>query len=137
MKCVIDTNGLLRSIPRNGNYRWLFDAWKQNKFTWIISNEIISEYVEVIEREFSLGAATSVIDILLSSKNYQRIEPSYRWQLVESDPEDNKFVDCTIAASANHLVTDDRHILRLREVRNLFPPLSIITFEEFRTIIEA
>lgn len=135
MKCVIDTNGLLRSVPRSGNYRWLFDSWKQNKFIWIVSNEIISEYVEVIEREFSSGAATIVVDMLLSSKNHQRVDPSYRWQLVESDPEDNKFVDCTIAASANYLVTDDRHILRLREIPNLFPPLSIVTFDEFRTII--
>lgn len=137
MKCVVDTNGLLRSIPKKGNYRWLFDAWKQNKFTWVISNEIISEYVEVIEREFSLEAASIVADILLSSKNHLRIEPSYKWQLVENDPDDNKFVDCTIAASANYLITDDSDILRLRKISDMFPPLTIVTFDEFRKILEA
>jgi uncharacterized protein len=137
MKCVIDTNGLLRSIPKNGNYRWLFDAWKQNKFSWIISNEIISEYVEVIEREFSLEAATIVVDIILSSVNHLRVESSYKWQLVENDPDDNKFVDCTISASADYLITDDKDILRLREIPDLFPPLTIVTFEEFRKILKA
>ena len=136
MKCVIDTNGLLRSIPKNGNYRWLFDAWKKNKFTWIFSNEIISEYVEVIEREFSLEAATIVVDILLSSKNHHRVEPTYKWQLVENDPDDNKFVDCTVAASADYLITNDKDILQLRKIPDLFPLITILTFEEFRKILE-
>lgn len=136
MKCVIDTNGLLRSIPKNGNYRWLFDAWKQHKFIWIISNEIISEYVEVIEREFSLEAATIVADMLLSSRNHRRVESTYKWQLVENDPDDNKFVDCTVAASADYLVTNDNDILQLRKIPDLFPQLTIITFEEFREILK-
>lgn len=43
MKVVIDAHGLLLSIPQNGGKRWLYDAYMNKKFTWVISNEILSE----------------------------------------------------------------------------------------------
>lgn len=135
MKCVIDTNGLLRSIPKSGDYRWLFDAWRQNKFVWVISNEILTEYVEVITSEYSLKAAELVSELLLTAKNHLRIEPSYKWQLIVADPDDNKFVDCAVAAQADYLVSNDHHILALTRINNLFPPVPVITFDEFKKIL--
>lgn len=32
MKVVIDTNGLLNSIPKNSQKRWLYDAFIAKKF---------------------------------------------------------------------------------------------------------
>jgi len=137
MRCVIDTNGLVRCVPNNGNYRWLYKAWQKKKFVWVFSNEILTEYHEVIGREYSETAAKLVTDILLASHNHLRIEqPSFKWQLVEADPDDNKFVDCTIASSADYLVSDDTDILNLGKIKGLFPPISIIDFEEFRKILK-
>lgn len=104
IKAVIDTNILLNSIPKKGSLRWLYDAFQNEEFIWVFSNEIITEYAEVINREFSKQAMEVVFSILLTAVNTQRFEPSYKWQLVSDDPDDNKFVDCALGANVDYLV---------------------------------
>jgi putative PIN family toxin of toxin-antitoxin system len=135
IKAVIDTNGLLSSIPKNGSLRWLYDAFIREEFVWIFSNEIISEYAEIINRMFDAQAMEIVFSILLTSVNTQRYEPSYKWQLVSDDPDDDKFVDCAIGANVDYLVTNDKHIRNLLKIPDLFPPVPIVTFEEFKEIL--
>ena len=61
------------------------------------------------------------------------MEPYFRWQLIENDPDDNKFVDLTIAAGANYLVTNDRDF---DPVKNLgFPRITIVNLDEFKNIL--
>ena len=136
MKVVIDTNGVLRSIPNKGDYRWLIDAWKKQVFVWVISNEILTEYIEIIAFNYSEQAAEITMKTLLTSPNHLRQESYYKWQLVENDRDDNKFVDCAIASGADYLVTNDGHILDLLKIKDLFPPIPIVTFEQFRRIIK-
>jgi uncharacterized protein len=135
MKVVVDTNGLLNSIPKNSAKRWLYDAFIAKEFTWVFSNEILSEYAEMVASEYSERAMEIVLSILLTANNTLRFEPFYNWQLVIDDPDDNKFVDCAIGANVDYLVTDDKHIKKLLKIDNLFPPVPIITFEQFRKIL--
>jgi predicted nucleic acid-binding protein len=135
IKAVIDTHGLLNSIPKSGSHRWLYDAFIREEFIWVFSNEIISEYAETINREFDAQAMEIVFSILLTSINTQRYEPSYKWQLVTTDHDDDKFVDCAIGANVDYLVTNDRHIRNLLKIPDLFPPVPIITFEVFKEIL--
>lgn len=136
MRAVIDTNGLLNSVPRDGSYRWLYDAFADEQFIWVISNEIISEYVELVGSEFSHKAADLVMALLLTAPNHSRYEPSFRWGLISDDPDDNKFVDCAIGANVDYLVSDDRHIHALRRRKNLFPPVPVISFAQFKRILK-
>ena len=46
MRVVIDTNCLIVSIPPRGEYYWLYEAFEDEKFEWLISNEILTEYIE-------------------------------------------------------------------------------------------
>lgn len=134
---VIDTHGLLNSIPKNSEKRWLYDAFVSKQFVWVFSNEILSEYAEMVAIEFSEKAMQSVVSTLLTAPNTNRFDPFFKWQLVEADPDDNKFVDCAIGSNADYLVSNDRHISGLLKIKNLFPPVPIVTFEQFRTILEA
>jgi uncharacterized protein len=136
MKAVIDTNGFLPAIPLRGKNKWLYHAFMDEKFTWVVSNEIISEYSEIISEKFSENTANFVLSSILSATNHQRFEPSYKWQLVEKDPDDNKFVDCTVGINADYLVSDDKHILDLLKIPNLFPPVPIVTFRQFKNILQ-
>ncbi len=136
MKLVIDTNGLLSSIPNGSSRRWLYDAFINKKFVWVFSNEIMTEYEEMIAYEYSQKAADLVLNILLTATNHEKHEPAYRWQLVEDDPDDNKFVDCAISSNVDFLVSDDRHITKLRKIANLFPPITILTFDELKIYFE-
>ncbi len=136
MKVVIDTNGFLSAIPLRGRNKWLYHAFMDERFTWVVSNEIISEYSEIICEKFSENTANFVLSSLLSAINHERFEPSYKWQLVEKDPDDNKFVDCAIGVNADYLVSDDKHIRNLLRIPNLFPPVPIVTFRQFKNIMQ-
>ena len=134
-KAVIDTNILLNSIPKKGSLRWLYDAFQNEEFIWVFSNEIITEYAKVINREFSKQAMEVVFSILLTAVNTQRFEPSYKWQLVSDDPDDNKFVDCALGANVDYLVSNDRHLRNLLKIKDLFPPVPVVTPVQFKKII--
>jgi len=77
------------------------------------------------------------LESLINAENFQKYEPSYKWQLVEKDPDDNKFVDCAVGVNADYLVSDDKHIRDLLKIKNLFPPVPIVTFQEFKRILES
>ena len=57
------------------------------------------------------------------------ISPYYKFNLISADPEDNKFVDCAIAANAKFIVTNDHHFDVLKHIS--FPRVEIINIEEF------
>lgn len=59
-----------------------------NAFMWVFSNEILSEYDEIICQKFNQSVSNYVISSLLVSDNHERFEPSYKYQLVTQDPDD-------------------------------------------------
>lgn len=136
MRAVIDTNGLLNAIPKRGSKKWLYNSFIAIEFIWVFSNEILTEYDELISQKFSQDVSNYVLSSLLVSANHQRFEPSYRYNLPFSDPDDEKFVDCAIGANVDYLVTDDKHILNLLKLPNLFPPIPIVTFAQFKQILD-
>lgn len=136
MKVVVDTNGLLSAVAKRGSKKWLYNAFVKESFIWVFSNEILTEYTELISVKFNQDVANYVVSSLLVAVNHERFEPSFKYQLVTDDPDDNKFVDCAIGANVDYLVTDDRHILNLMKIPDLFPPVPAIPFAQFRKILQ-
>lgn len=64
MVVVIDTNCLLASIPPQSSYYWLYLAFKEERFEWLISNEIMTEYEEKITSRYSGKTANHILSIL-------------------------------------------------------------------------
>jgi predicted nucleic acid-binding protein len=58
----------------------------------------------------------------------------FNWQLIEKDPDDNKFVDCYVAAQAEYLVSNDRHFQVLSP--HGFPPVRVVGIERFVEILQ-
>ena len=133
MIAVIDTNCLLASIPPQSNYYWLYLAFKDQRFEWLISNEIMTEYEEKLISRYSERTASLVLSILSVAPNVIFSEPYFKWDLVENDPDDNKFAELTIAGNADYLVTNDKHFNPLKTID--FPKLNIVTIDEFKTIL--
>ena len=133
MRIVVDTNVLLVSIGRKSRHNWLFQAFLEERFTLLVSTEILLEYEEIITRRTRPEIAADVLKTLLAQPNCERIEPYYRWNLIAEDPTDNKFVDVVFAGRAEHLVTEDSHFNVLRDIA--FPSISIKTIQEFSAIV--
>lgn len=134
MKVVIDTNCVIPSIPRKNQEYWLYEAFSQLKFDWVISNEILLEYEEKLSEFYSERTASLVTNILLTAANVFQEEPFYKWNLITDDPDDNKFSDLAIAANVNYLVTNDKHFNILKNLP--FPTVKVVSLEAFRLIIK-
>ena len=133
MRVVIDTNCLIASIPPKGNYYWLYEAFRYGKFEWLISNEILTEYIEKLTDLYSEQTALLVYSIISTAVNVTFTEPFFKWQLVEADPDDNKFADLAVAGNVDYLVTNDRHFNPLKTLD--FPKLTIVSLDEFKKVM--
>lgn len=134
MLVVIDTNCLLASIPPQSTHYWLYEAFNMKQFDWVVSNEILTEYEEKITDRYSLNTAAHVLSILSVAFNVIFAEPFFKWQLIEADPDDNKFADLAISSNADYLVTNDKDFNCLKSMD--FPKINVVSLSEFKVIIE-
>jgi len=77
--------------------------------------------------------AKNVIRTLLLLPNVKYVNVFFHWNLIEADPDDNKFVDCAMFANANYIVTEDKHFNVVKSID--FPKVNVINIEYFRKLI--
>lgn len=133
LKVVLDTNILLVSISSKSKYHWVLQRLLEQSFQMVITNEILMEYEEIISRKYSPAAAISTIRTLLLLPNVIKSDVYYNWTLIREDGDDNKFVDCAIAANADYIVTNDRHFDVLNKID--FPVVNIVDIHQFKTLL--
>jgi predicted nucleic acid-binding protein len=46
-------------------------------------------------------------------------EPSFKVEILEEDPADNKFLECALMANAEYIVSVDKHLLKLKNYKNI------------------
>lgn len=129
MRIVLDTNSLIVSIGRKSKYRPIFQAFLDGKITLLLSNDIINEYVEILEQRTNAIVAENISDLLNSSPGVEKIEIYFKWSMITKDADDNKFVDCALNGQASFLVSDDKHFNVLKEIG--FPPVKVIRTKAF------
>jgi putative PIN family toxin of toxin-antitoxin system len=110
-----------------------FTKHLKEKFEWLISNEILSEYLEKLTELYSENTALLVYSIISTAVNVTFTEPFFKWQLVTADPNDNKFADLAVAGNVDYLVTNDKHFNALKTLE--FPKLTIVSLAEFKQVL--
>ena len=136
MKVVLDTNSLLQIVFPRARYKEVWDALIDQKYTICLTNDILMEYREILERRFNdVQFAENVVEAILSLPNVEHVNPTYRFNLITADPDDNKFVDCAIIAGATYIVSNDRHFQELE--RYDFPKVDVCTLSEFLDIVKS
>lgn len=135
MRIVLDTNCLLQIVPRSAKHRWLFDLIKRGDIDLAITSEILFEYEEQLADFYAPVVADGVLQILDTLENIFPVQVFFKWNLITTDPDDNKFSDCAVAAGADYLVTYDRHFRILTDIE--FPKIICVTLEELKTIAES
>lgn len=133
MKIVLDTNVLLMSMPKVSYYRPIFNALLNGEYTLAISEDILQEYVEIIGRKTTGQIGHNVGELLMKLVNVEKREVYFRWNLIHADPDDNKFVDCAVAAGAQFIVSNDRHFKELEGVE--FPPFTAINANQLLALL--
>lgn len=129
MKLVIDTNVIIAALSSKSKYHWLIQWLIEGRYELCITEEIYLEYEEKLTEKYSIGIARSFLKALKELANVVSVNISYNWQLIQADPDDNKFADCCIAANALFLITNDKHFRILETVK--FPKINVINLEDF------
>ena len=90
------------------------------------------EYEEILAQRMTREIAHNVVEAIarLHTTVYQEVY--IHFGLIEKDADDNKFVDCAIAADAEYIVTNDAHFNVLKEID--WPKVVVKTIEEFASL---
>ncbi len=134
MKVVIDTNVMLVSLPRRSMYHPIFLQLLRGRYELCITSDILNEYEEIFSEKANHEMAIQAIEIITQLPNVSQINKYFFWQLIKADPDDNKFVDCAVAANADFIVTDDAHFNVLKNIN--FPAMKVIGKDEFLEMLE-
>jgi putative PIN family toxin of toxin-antitoxin system len=134
MRIVLDTNCLLPAVFSKSMYHWVWEAFINGDFTLCYSNEMLTEYEELLSRLYPPAIAKSAMFLLMKSPNTERIIPFFQWNLINVDPDDNKFVDCALNAGADLIVTNDHHFDVLKSLP--FPKIEVVDIETFKNILQ-
>ncbi|WP_426670585.1 putative toxin-antitoxin system toxin component, PIN family [Mucilaginibacter sp. McL0603] len=129
LRLILDTNIFLVSLAPNFKYNWIYQSLLQNKYDLVVSNEIITEYEEQITTRYGIEKTDASLDFLLLLPNVILKNPSYLWQLVENDKDDNKFIDTYIAGQCDYIISNDRHIHQIKNSQ--FPQIAVLRYDEF------
>lgn len=126
---VLDTNCLVQMLSMHSPYRMAWQAFREGRYELCVTNDILDEYEEIIERVANAAVAHNVINAITRSPFTRFFTPHFRFRLIENDPDDNKFVDCAIIAGADYIVSEDAHFRILKEIA--FPKVSVIRLRQF------
>ncbi len=126
---VLDTNCLIQALPSGSKYHIIWTEFLFGSYNLCVSNEILSEYEEIISRLSSATIAHSIVEAIVRNPNTIFKNPFFRFQLIEQDPDDNKFVDCAIIGQADYVVSEDNHFNVLKDIP--FPSVRVISLDDF------
>lgn len=128
MRVVVDTNVVVSALLRDRNpERAILHLVGNPDCEWVVSEEILAEYREVLRRpKFALPAS------LLEQWEARFRNALVLWPTVAPpdfprDPKDAKFIACVLASGADYLLTGDRDF----EEAEGFPGVRIIGVSGF------
>ena len=128
-RIVLDTNCLLQALPTSSPYHQIWTGVLAGEISLCVNTEILDEYEEIIAEKMTPNIAHNVVEAIarLSTTTYQEVY--IHFTLIKSDMDDNKFVDCAVAADAEYIVTNDAHFNILKEIP--WPKVSVIKIKDF------
>ena len=133
MKIVLDTNCLVNVIMPGSYNNDVWQAFRAGKYILCVTNEILYEYHEILTKRYNNIITNTVLKELIETPNVERVNPSFRFNLITADPDDNKFVDCAVASGATYIVSNDHHFQELKLYK--FPQVDVRSLIDFLEIV--
>ena len=133
IRAVIDTNVFVSILFGSPIMKELLESCATYKFTWVISEEIYSEYKRAIEyKKFNFPEEIKQ-KLLYSIEELAEFVHVSSNVTVSRDKDDDKFINCAIDGNCNFVVSGDKDLLEIKE----YGGICIVTVKEFLEIIKS
>ena len=119
-KIVFDTNVLISATLWDNSVaqKFLFKCIKENVQIFS-SQEIIEEYKEILARDFDYKEQ-EIGEILERVLRFVTlVPPNKKVDVIKEDPDDNMIIECAIESKAEHIISYDKHLLKLKEFQGI------------------
>ena len=133
MKIVVDANIFISSFFWGGNPRRIVERIIAGQDVLFITKEILDEIEDVIRRP-KFHAREEEIHYFINSIEElgNRITAKNKIENGSSDKDDNKYIECGIAASVDYIISGDNHLLEIGKYENI----EIIDARRYLEIVE-
>lgn len=132
MKIVLDTNVLISATFWDGDSNKIIEKVERKEIELVLSKDIIEEFAKVLDyREIKEKIKNKnlemkrTIEKIISLSTI--VDPIEKLNIVKEDSDDNKILECAKAGDVDFIITNDAHLLRLKQ----FEKIRIIPPREF------
>ena len=138
MIVVLDTNVIVSALlSRSGPPAEILRRWEAGAFDIASSPALLAELQRVLSYPRVTRYLRAITDpesfVAGMRANLVMVEPVASLDIVQDDPDDNRLLECAIAAGASILVSGDTHLPNLkrhREVEVLNPAAFLLLLGE-------
>ncbi len=134
-RIVLDTNCLIQMLSSHSPYYAAWKAYQAEQYALCVSNEILTEYHEIIAQKTTPFIADNVVALIMHHPLTELFDPRFRFGFITQDVDDNKFVDCAIIANADYIVSDDSHFGELKHLPAEFR-VNVLHLSEFLSLLQ-
>jgi len=133
MRVVLDTNVYISALMFGGLPGSLLDLALLQSFLPVISPALLDELDEKLRIKFEVAAEDAAIVRAKLESVAEIVKPDISLHVITEDPDDNRVLECAAKGNADHIVTGDRHLLKLGS----YEAIPIVTVRQFRDAVEA
>lgn len=134
IRAVVDTNVFISSTLYEGPTSKLLSYWQQRRFIYLISKQILEEYIKVLSYpKFRLTEEEIkwiIQEELLSYVETVKIKTPV--SVIKADPSDNIFLSTAVEGKASFIISGDKHLLAVKKYQNV----QIVKVRDFFDLIE-
>jgi len=132
MIVVLDTNIVASATYWRGRPAHCLEAWVRGSYDLAISHPILTEYEEVVARLAVRYPKKLPTDWLGPIKQAGHLYLPAPLSASTTDPKDEMFIECAVAANADYLVSGDKgHLLTLKQAGGV----SIVSASDFLRLL--
>jgi putative PIN family toxin of toxin-antitoxin system len=133
IRVTADSNVTISVLNFGGVPRQFLLAARRRQFQLDISPPILSEVRRVLGDKFSWTEEMPRRETERVSRITTLVHPTQTIDAVPGDPDDNRILECAVAAQAGFIVSGDNHLLRL----NVYHGIRILKVADFMQLIPA
>lgn len=127
-----DSNIYISALVFGGRPLRFLDAARAGIFPIAISDPLLDEMFRVLRDKFRWPPEDLGLAMTELASFTIRVHPTETISAIVDDPDDNRVLECAVAAGSNYIVTGDSGLLRLGRYRDT----RIVKLAEFMSLID-